>query len=139
MNKTCPICSKEEILSPNGVCLTCYEHLKSYEIPSREKIAIGAERRLRENYSNATKETLEKNIESAVKFHQENLDNMTKNGLKAVQLAIIVVDEAKHLPTWREWHRRHIAFIKNLIEQLPISIFAPVTKEQMNAFLWNLT
>ena len=134
IHKTCPICSREEILPPNGVCRICYEHLKEDEVPSREKMTAGVRKRFRENYPNAAQETVEKNIESAMKFHQEKWDSMTKGGLKAVQLAAIVVDDAKHLPTWKAWHRRRIAFVSDLIAFLPDALFAPATRAQLNRY-----
>ena len=135
MNKFCPICNKLPISSPNGVCISCYQHLKRDEVPSYEQVVESCKKRLFRSFPNATQETLEKNIESSMKFHKESWESMVKNGLKAVYLAVIVVDEAAHLPTWKEWHKRRIGFISDLISLLPDRLFEPASREQINQYM----
>jgi len=128
--RDCPVCRKNPVLPPNGVCRACYEHLKRNEVNSREQIESHMKRR----YPTASIEMLEKYVVSSMDCQYEQWESMTKNGLSAVSLAIIVVDEAKHLPDWKAWHRRRIAFMSDLIALLPDSLFAPVTRSHMDAY-----
>ena len=135
INKTCPICFSNPILSPNGVCSVCYDKLKKNEVHSKNQIIEAEKKFLAKYYPNATQETFEKRVESKMKFQKEQWEGMTQDGLSAVCLAVIVVDEAEHLPTWKEWHYRRVAFIKDLINCLPDSLFVPAPREQLNTYM----
>ena len=133
-NKTCPFCFRDPVLLPNNVCGSCCERLRQNEVRSREQVEAEMRRHHERHLPNATQEVFERNVARALKSDLEDWARMTPNGLQAATLATTVVDEAAHLPTTMVWHRRRMAFVKELISALPGSLFAPATRPQLNEY-----
>ncbi|MHC6202474.1 hypothetical protein ACYULU_04680 [Breznakiellaceae bacterium SP9] len=122
----CPVCEAGTIASPHHVCRSCYEQMKSYHVHSRALIEE------QQPQLQAPPEIVEKNIAFEMSWEADEWAKLTKNGLSAVAVLIEIVDDMEpDIP----FHRRRIAFMRDLIDRLNPKIFLPAGKEQMDRFM----
>lgn len=104
-NKTCQVCLNHPVTLPHSVCHNCYERLYAFE--------------KRVHYAEYT---------------TSEWEELVGDGLKVVIVMIEIVDDIEPTPADKEWHKRRIAFMYDLIGLLDKSLFLPATSEQVDFY-----
>lgn len=102
-NKTCQVCLNHPVTLPHSVCHNCYERLYAFE--------------KRVHYAEYT---------------TSEWEELVGDGLKVVIVMIEIVDDIEPTPANKEWHKRRIAFMYDLIGLLDKSLFLPATSELLS-------
>ncbi|MDU1893050.1 MAG: hypothetical protein E6767_20430 [Dysgonomonas sp.] len=129
MNQICLVCYANMIEAPNGVCMVCYEKLKKEYFHSREYW---------EEYVNAYQtrqlkpEIFEKNVTNYINFEDEDWNEVSKDGLSAVQVFIDILDSVDINVIW---HKRRVHFMKDMVERLDKGYFTPANQQQVADFV----
>lgn len=131
----CPICGKNPIFLPHGVCRECFQHYKSenvhdacWHLENRKRLGLSMEPAF-----------LQRDIELSIKEELDEWEHLTKKGLSACTLASDVIDNSSEDATNPCWLKREAFFMIDLIRALPQELFSPVTVMQMDAYLQSAT
>ncbi len=131
----CPVCNLKPVLKPHKVCFHCYEKIeRSYNSP-REIFEKSQEKQRLEWLEKGeilSQETIERNINFAMKDEAETWGRIVGDGLSAVFIMIEAIDEQEPSIIF---HCRRIAFMHDLIHQLNPSLFFPATDEEIDNFM----
>ena len=131
----CPVCEKNPAAPPHEVCQACYDKVKAYYVRPRERFAQGQEKMRLQWLAKGqilAPETIAHNIAFGMKSEAERWARIVGDGLSAAFVMIEAVDDST--PT-RAFHRRRVVCMRDLIEQLDPTLFAPANKAQVASFM----
>ena len=131
LENICPVCGAKPAALPHKVCLSCYNKVKNIYIKPRVLFERGQEKFRLEWLGEGkilSPETIERNITFLMKSEAERWNRIVGAGLSAVFVMIEAVDDSE--PTI-VFHRRRIAFMRDLIHSLDPALFAPATKGEI--------
>ena len=136
-NWICPVCNKNMIEAPNGVCSVCYGKLKKKYIHSYEFWDKWEKDELENMKILFNPEIHEQNVRRVMERETNEWSHIVRNGLSAVQVLIDILDNVD-AETGTDadivWHRRRVCFMKDMVEQLGDSYFTPATSQQISDF-----
>lgn len=136
MNGLCPVCLLREKMPPNGVCAVCFERIQRIYLHDRTYWTAKDTRSL-EIFHKGQKDkidpaVLERNISYHLKDEAERWARITQNGLSAVFVMIEILDDMDTVDL--SWHRRRVAFMRELVSLMDGGCFKPATRLQVDAF-----
>lgn len=129
--RTCPVCYQRCVDAPNGVCTVCYSkekkaYLHEYEWHDKQVDwwPIGTK---------IDPIVHEGNVRRSIESELEKWNDVSVNGLSAVQVLIDILDDIDDLDN-HIWHRRRIHFMKDMVQRLDKGYFPRATKQQITDF-----